>query len=173
APEYAGTDMATIFDPRFVFSDLSQGATTCNLSFGNGDASPNCDVEYEYPIKDTGRFDVKQVVTNQFGCVDSIVNQVFVVPEFLVYAPNAFSPNNDGKNDVFLPSALGILEFDLKVFNRFGEVIFESRDAGHGWDGAMSNGGGIAPIGVYAYRLMLTRNSGERVERIGSVTLVK
>ena len=72
-----------------------------------------------------------------------------------MYIPNAFSPNGDGRNDYFIPRELlssGIKEFSIKIFNRWGELIFKTNSVdGRGWDG--SYGGKKQPLGVYIYMI--------------------
>jgi gliding motility-associated-like protein len=78
--------------------------------------------------------------------------------ECYVYLPNTFTPNNDHLNDIFIPVYnCSFLEYELFIFNRFGERIFTSADEGHGWDGSLN--GNTAEIGVYSWRLSYKGNA--------------
>ncbi len=94
--------------------------------------------------------------------------------------PNAFSPNvssigsggsSNGKNDVFLPLTRGVVEFELLVFNRWGELLFESQDTERGWDGYYN--GKLCPQDVYMYKLTALYENGERVVRVGDINLIR
>lgn len=91
-----------------------------------------------------------------FTAPDTLVAH-FVQEPFNVYVPNSFTPNNDGRNDVFLPSGTAWLpgSYELMVFNRWGEVVFQSTDPTVGWDGSHENGDYYVRDEVYIYRLKI------------------
>ncbi len=100
-----------------------------------------------------GNYDVSLEVTSIHGCSDSISKSLTVNSLINFYIPNAFSPNNDGINDLFEISPWGPLEdFNIIVFNRWGGTIFESDQLDNTWDGKLPNGE-IADIGVYIYMI--------------------
>lgn len=113
-------------------------------------------------------------VTNDAGCSTSDNVTVFVVPDYTVFAPNAFSPNNDGNNDVFkLFGEIHAVAFlDVQIFNRIGEKVFESQDHDFTWDGTYK---GVAlPPGVFTWQMKITFLDGHREElRKGTLTLLK
>lgn len=88
-----------------------------------------------------------------------------------VYIPNAFSPNGDGLNDRFGISAKGIDKFSITVFNKWGQLIFESTDPHQTWDGTF--GGEIVPDGPYVYSLHLVSSDNIPSVKSGTVTIVK
>jgi gliding motility-associated-like protein len=94
-----------------------------------------------------------------------------VSDDLLFYFPNAFSPNGDGANDIWRVFGRGIRFFNVKIFNRFGEKVFESLDPEMGWDGSYKNE--KLPTGVYVYELTI---SGFRDETFtknkGSITII-
>ena len=116
-------------------------------------------------------------VTNYLGCADSLVKLVEVKDEFLIYVPNSFTPDGDGINDVFavLGNDIDPAEFELFIFNRWGELVFTTNDPSQVWTGAMGGGDGEAVRdGVYPWRLRVaSRYSQERRELFGHVTLIK
>ena len=87
--------------------------------------------------------------------------------------PNAFSPNDDGHNDIFrIIRYLNVEELlDFKVFNRWGQLIFETNDLRQGWDGTFKD----VPqeLGVYAYVIRVLNRDGEKITKGGNVTLVR
>lgn len=98
--------------------------------------------------------------------------------------PNAFTPNPGGSsggivnedgttiNDVFLPITKGVKEFQMQIFDRWGNLIFESRQQNRGWDGYDRNGN-LMPAGVYVYKLVLRMANDERTTQVGDVTLIR
>lgn len=107
--------------------------------------------------------------------VMSISNEVEITPAALMYVPNAFTPNGDGLNDTFGGTGEGITEYNLQIFNRWGNLIFESNDMKTQWDGNYNNG--IAPIGVYFYKINAkgpssSGKSKKLISETGNVTLV-
>jgi len=96
--------------------------------------------------------------------------------------PNAFTPNVNGPsggvpdlnftNDVFMPIMDGVEEFTMQIFDRWGNLIFESRDKNIGWDGYDKNGR-LMPAGVYVYKMVLRLGDGQRTTKVGDVTLIR
>ncbi|MBK0403760.1 gliding motility-associated C-terminal domain-containing protein [Adhaeribacter sp. BT258] len=101
----------------------------------------------------------------------SYSNTETIVQEVKIFVPTAFSPNNDGLNDVFEVKGRFQNNFSLVILNRWGQIVFESKDPKKGWDGKMN--GKEAPIGVYAYRLTAIDETGRKYEKAGTLTLVK
>ncbi|MFC5408610.1 gliding motility-associated C-terminal domain-containing protein [Larkinella bovis] len=88
-----------------------------------------------------------------------------------VFMPDAFSPNQDGINDRFLPQGLLGGSLQLTVYNRWGEVVFRTGDAREGWDGYLDNQ--PVPTGTYSYRLDIEKPDGKRWQQRGTVVLTK
>lgn len=111
--------------------------------------------------------------TDAFGCQNTDTITVFVLPTPQYYVPNAFSPDGDGKNDVFRISFYENFRLEqLIIFNRWGEAIFQTNDITVGWDGRTSNGE-PAPIGTYVYRIKGTDELGAPLRRQGNITLLR
>jgi gliding motility-associated-like protein len=116
---------------------------------------------------------------NQYSVVITYNNNCFVtdsmrliiqnVPHFFI--PNSFSPNGDGNNDVFLVYGEHIKTIDLKIFNRWGELLFESENELTGWDGSYK--GTIQNPGVYVYEVLITFLDDTQLQKRGSVTLIR
>ncbi|MFT3981009.1 MAG: gliding motility-associated C-terminal domain-containing protein [Ferruginibacter sp.] len=111
-------------------------------------------------------------VTDFAGCIgyDTVFVKVYKGPTY--YVPNAFTPNGDGLNDVFRPIPVGIVRTDwFRVFNRFGEAVFETTQWMKGWDGTFK--GKKQPVGSYVWIIKGTDRDGKTVEMKGSVMLVQ
>ncbi|WP_126245856.1 Ig-like domain-containing protein [Chitinophaga rhizosphaerae] len=89
----------------------------------------------------------------------------------LVFVPNAFTPNNDGTNDILYVYGTTIRQMEFRVYNQWGQLVFESRDRGRGWDGTMS--GRKQPVGVYNYVLRAVLQDGTVVNKRGTITIVR
>jgi gliding motility-associated-like protein len=150
------------------FRNLSTGANSYvwNISpFGNfTEAEPN--VIYT----DSGFHPLQLIAISDQDCRDTVQGQVYIRTNYRVYIPNVFSPNGDGKNDLFRPAMRGFAESDLNIYNRWGERLFQSRD-NTGWDGTYR--GQPVPDGVYMYTLSVLNLFGERQFFNGTVTLVR
>lgn len=97
---------------------------------------------------------------------------IFITPAQL-YIPTAFSPNSDGNNDTFAAKGRYIVEYNLEVYDRWGNVIFESRDLETGWNGTTSDGISPAPPGNYGFKIFGLDPAGQKFEKVGSVTLIR
>jgi len=160
-----------ILDPTVQFTDGSQSAVAWYWDFGDGNISTN-----QHPINifpDTGIFVVQLIAENQFGCLDTVEQELYVKPTFLLYIPNAFSPNADRVNDVFRAEGMGIRDFEMMIFDRWGEKIFYSNDILVGWDGLRSNGEHFRP-GVYVYRILVRNLVNDHLQDFnGKVHLIR
>ncbi|MEM7105431.1 MAG: PKD domain-containing protein [Bacteroidota bacterium] len=161
------------FEPEVQFTDESQLISQWEWDFGNGDFALQQNPFYSYP--DTGVYVVTLVVTQLGGCQDSTSQLVDVEPLFTYYLPNAFTPNEDGVNDGFRGAGITytLSQFEMTIWNRWGELVFQTNDPEEAWNGRRNNNGRLSPLGVYVYQVNLTSGRGERHEYKGFVTLVR
>jgi gliding motility-associated-like protein len=113
-------------------------------------------------------------VQNDSGCAVSDMVTIYVIPDYDIFVPNAFTPNGDGKNDYFsIYGNTQVLEFlEVKVFDRIGEQVYESYNINFKWDGSFK--GAILPSGVFVWELKLVFIDGHTEKlRKGSVTLLR
>ncbi|MCK7558327.1 gliding motility-associated C-terminal domain-containing protein [Chitinophaga sedimenti] len=89
----------------------------------------------------------------------------------VVFIPNAFTPNNDGSNDILYVYGNTIAKMSLRIFNQWGQLVFESKDKAKGWDGTMS--GQRQPVGVYVYEFMSTMTDGTKINKRGTITIIR
>lgn len=157
------------FEPVIQILDTSKLADFCKIYISDGTIYHTCVTAHTF--QEVGNYVVSQVVTNQFGCKDSVSQMIYVFPEYRLFIPNCFTPNEDGINDVFLPSYLGAETALLMIFNRWGEKIFEGKSLGEGWDG--THEGKPAPQDAYVYRLVIDPVGLTPRTVTGSVTLLR
>ena len=167
--------------PKFVFnneSTIASGVILSNLwDFGEAgktsDTSTELSPTYFYP-SDTGSYWVTLTVVSEFGCRDSITKPVIIGPDILVFIPNAFSPDGGGpnQNDGFRAEVNdAVRDYHLIVFDRWGEILWESKDPNERWDGTYK--GLPAQQDVYAYHLNVTSWKGETYRFHGTLTLLR
>jgi gliding motility-associated-like protein len=116
----------------------------------------------------TGKYRVHAV--NYLGC---ITDTTVEIPStcYLADLPTAFSPNGDGKNDIFIVRGVNVKEMDLRIYNRWGQLVFQSHDVNKGWDGRFN--GQDAPVEAYAFVLSVVFKNSETFQKQGNVTLLR
>ncbi|MDI1355915.1 MAG: gliding motility-associated C-terminal domain-containing protein [bacterium] len=124
-----------------------------------------------YLFQEQGHYPVVLVVRNTWGCVDSVLKVIDVEEDFQVFVPNVFSPNDDNLNDVFVVLGRGIKYLHLSVYNRWGTIIFESKDQMSGWDGTYK--GEPCKSDIYNWKLEVTSIRGESKNMTGHVSLIR
>lgn len=160
----------TILQPEVTFTDQSSGAMYWEYDFGDFDGSIQQHPTHTYA--DTGLYTVEQIVINQYGCSDTSEQFVPILAEYVFFIPNAFTPNGNGNNEVFLGYGEGIKEFTMLIFDRWGNLIFESHDPNKGWDGTNANGT-PCQIDAYVYRFVIVDVLNEEHKYMGHVSLVR
>ena len=160
-------------EPTVNFFDESSGAIRWLYDFGTGQSSSLPNPAYTFP--DTGFYEVMQIVTHPSGCMDTLLKTLDVRPEVRYFLPNAFTPNNDGSNDEYVGAGImeGASNFNLSVWNRWGELVFETSDPFLGWNGRKHNTGKEAPSGVYMVLVTFNGPRGEPFEIKGVATVVR
>ncbi len=153
------------------FTNYSQFTTHYRWDFGDGNVGT--EKQPTHAFQTSGLFHVSLIAEDaQAVCRDSFSLAVNVLPEGKMYMANAFSPNNDGTNDRFVPVGEGIQWIEGTIYNRWGTVVFRFSDPQKGWDGNMMDGL-PAPHGVYVYQLKAGFSDGTSFQREGSVTLMR
>ena len=158
--------------PTFDFQNLSFGASTYSWTFGDGGNSTAYEPSHSYP--DTGWYHVTLWVTNSYGCSDSISKNVYVEPIFEFYIPNAFTPNADGTNEGFNIKGIYIVNVDLNIYDRWGQLIYHSEGKDNAdWDGSVRNHSQPAQQGMYVYDISVKDVWGKTHQQYGQVNLVR
>jgi gliding motility-associated-like protein len=167
--------------PRFRFTDLSSVKLNNKISnriwdfgdeFDTKDTSSDVNPEYYYP-GDTGIYYVSLIVETEHGCRDTMVKPVIITPDILVYIPNVFTPDGAGPqiNDKFKIVASGFTSFQVLIFNRWGEKMFESHNIDDSWDGMYK--GEMAQMDAYVYEVQVTSWSKKLYKYSGTVILTR
>jgi len=158
------------------FIDLSLGATSETWTIMDLYTFPVAPV-FEFPNESAGEYNVCLLVSNNEGCTDLECATVAISDEIIVFVPNCFTPNSDNRNELFRPSIRGnslINTYEFRIFNRWGEVVFFTRDPEEGWIGNTHHGEYFVPDGVYIWQLKIAPKDGqEPFERTGHVTIYR
>jgi gliding motility-associated-like protein len=164
----------TILDPTFHFTNTSINATSYSWEFGDGSTSSQTNPSHTYADQ-PGVYHVVLHASNAAGCNDSVVVVIEVVDELIYYVPNTFTPDGDEFNNTFFPvfsSGFDDQSYTLLIFDRWGEVLFESHDVNVGWDGTYHNE--LCKEGVYTWKIVIKeKNKDKRHDLVGHVNLLK
>jgi len=164
----------SILNPVFHFTNTSTNATIYTWEFGDETTSSQTNPVHTYE-DEPGVYHIVLYATNAAGCRDSAVAVVSVVDELIFYVPNSFTPDGDEFNNVFLPvfsSGFDGQSYTLLIFDRWGEVLFESHNVDFGWDGTYI--GQLCKEGTYTWKIIIKeRNKDKHNEYVGHVNLFK
>jgi gliding motility-associated-like protein len=166
----------TTYTTHVTCSDWSSGIPTVWEWSAPGAIPTNSSLQqpwFMYPEL-AGEYYITLKVTDYLGCWDTITHKLIIEDEMLVFVPNTFTPNGDEWNNKFQWTILGINEalFRLQIWNRWGELIWETRDPYAYWDGSYN--GKLAPEGIYTWTMLATNkiDAGNRTF-IGSINIIK
>ncbi len=172
---------AQIFNPSFNFYDQSTGLpTSWHWDFGVtsllNDTSNILNPKWTYA--DIGKYNVCLTVKNKIGCSDYVCHPVTVTPYWTFYIPNAFTPNADGDNDFFNGQGYNITQYQMWIYDRWGNMIYTTGKANNPdnsvpWNGKANNGQELAQQDVYVWKVELKDIFNKAHSYIGTVTLVK
>ena len=182
-PEASITANPTVTDienSTISFSSFYTDADDWLWSFANGDTSSQRSPTTNY--QDTGSYRVSLLKVNSFGCRDTGYQIITINPNYEIKIPNVFTPNTGGSNggrydpnsttnEIFHPYLEYTEEYSLQIFNRWGELVFESKDVNIGWDGYYKNK--LSQADVYVYKLEVTFINGEKATKVGDLTLLR
>jgi gliding motility-associated-like protein len=182
-------DIVFVPDTEMTTFNFSNGANMYSWDFGDGSTSDLFEPKYTYPIE--GKYDVTLIAKFDHGngvvCADTLKRQIIAKQGGASKIPNAFTPNPNGPssngqgangtfNDVFLPLVKGIANdsdaYNLQIYDRWGNLIFESTNSVRGWDG-YNQDGKLMPTGVYVYKLTVRFSDTQRTTQVGDITLLR
>jgi len=163
-------------DTEVTFTNTSSDASSYTWDFGDG--SPTSGLEdpiHNYPAV-AGIYDITLIATNELGCSDTIEAHIKVKDIVLFYIPNTFTPDGNATNDKFRPvfeTGFDPYNFHMVIYNRYGEIVYESYDASAGWDGSYGSQG-IIQSGIYTWSLEFKELDNDRIQQHkGHVTIIK
>lgn len=166
---------AIIDEGNITFNDMSSNATSWHYNFGESHNPSNTSTEQSptHTYISTGFFDVWQVVTTDFGCTDSSYKRIHIEAPYFFYLPSAFTPNNDGENEMFCPEGKGIdsRNYTMEIYDRYGILIFKTNNPFACWDGLFN--GEKAPLGSYIYKISLKDMESNYHEYMGPFVILE
>jgi gliding motility-associated-like protein len=157
-------------DLPITFQNLTINGASYFWDLGNGTTSTLVHPNATYP--EPGLYEILLIATDLNGCIDSTKKGIEIRGETYLYVPNTFTPDGDRYNNVFKASAIGMIDFDIKIFNRWGELIFESKDPDFEWDGTIKKST-KAQDGVYTYVIVYSTRYEINTRTVGHVNLLR
>jgi len=169
------------FNNSGEFTNESSGAVTYDWDFGDSTYSNAINPNHVYSVSENSpevTYEVKLIAYSPLGCADSTVLSLPYFEDLIYNVPNTFTPDGNLFNETFKPvftSGFDPMEYKLKIYNRWGELIFESNDPAYGWDGTYGASNIIfAPEGTYLWKISFKKlKDDENVEVVGSVNLLR
>ncbi|MGB0933083.1 MAG: gliding motility-associated C-terminal domain-containing protein [Lishizhenia sp.] len=173
----ASTSQISIDDSEVSFINNSVGATNYFWEFSDQGSSSEVSPNFEFNVEEIGSYPVSLTAISDLGCVDTFTLILQGVEDLLFYVPNTFTPDGNEFNNEFLPifpESFVPEDYNLKIFNRWGQICFESNNPAVGWDGTY----GLSlstrvQMGVYVWKIELkTESSDDIITKSGHVTVV-
>jgi gliding motility-associated-like protein len=154
-------------DYKIIFTNASQNPLSNIWDFADGETS--LDLHPDHLYLDSGSYNVKLVMQDTSGCVDTVINVVWVNPDLRVLIPSAFTPNGDGLNDVWEIQGQGMEELSVIIYDRWGGKVFDNGNSviNNKWEGKEM------PQGIYSYKIEAKSFSGKLYNKLGSITLIR
>lgn len=166
----------TTLEPEAEFTNNSVGAIAYQWWFNGLDESTEINPTYTFPNDRSNTFYICLAATNNYGCQDTTCRYLFMDAEYVVYAPNAFTPDSDGDNDLWRPVVRGFdtSVYELSIFNRWGDVVFYTKNPEEPWTGDIGAGDFFGQNEVYNWRVKLkVDNSSDELFFTGSIVLIR
>lgn len=167
--DFTATSSTFFNDMPVTFHNQSLNATHYEWYFGDGGTDTFIHPSHTYD--EPGLYYVTLVAIDDKGCTDTITKPLNIEEEWWIYVPNAFTPDGDRLNTTFEVSTIGIESLDIKIYNRWGELIFEAYDKDFQWDGTYN--GWYAQDGTYTWKINFKTNSGREKKLVGHINLLK
>lgn len=159
------------------FFNNSSNAVSYSWDFGDGDTSTVFEPFHIYGTNLQSGYVATLVVTSEAGCLDSTTMPILYEEQLIFYVPNSFTPDADEHNQLFVPvftSGFAPNNFEMTIYNRWGELIFESRDHTKGWDGSYGLKGGVVQAGLYTWIIRYKpKNTDEKLVVNGFVNVLR
>lgn len=163
--------------PLTGFQNLSTGAVNYEWNFNDGSPINTLfEPVHSFPENNVSNYNVELTGYSDFGCFATVIKSISVTRDFLIFVPNTFTPDHSGFNDLFKPVMTGFAkeDFVMYIFNRWGEIIFESHDMNIGWNGLIQNQRYQAQDGIYTWKIEAKiQDSSERKVFVGHVSVLR
>ncbi len=166
----------TILESTIQFTDQSTdnyGLVYWIWNFGEQGDTTSYLRNPAHTYSDTGTYCPSLVVMNQHGCVDTTINCLVIDPIYTLYIPDAFTPNGNGINEIFMAKGNDIKTFEMYIFDRWGMQLYHGTDINDGWNGTAKSNGVICQEDTYVYLINATDHKNIKHTYIGKVNLIK
>ena len=161
---------STLFDSLSItFQNLSVDAVSYQWYFGDGNSSTMVNPNNMYDLP--GSYLVTLIATDDKGCTDTITKPIEIEEAYYIYVPNTFTPDGLRFNNTFTASVVGIKWLEVRVFNRWGQELFQSTDLEFEWDGFYK--GKMCQDGTYTWKINYLTNSGREASITGHINLIR
>ncbi len=165
-------NVTSIIDPIITFTNLSSGENAWSWNFGDNTTS-SIEAPLPHSYADTGRYQITLIVSNQYSCYDTTNKTIVIEPDWALFIPNTFTPNGDGINETFQGIGFGLLEYEMMIFDRWGNKIYETKKYNDPWDGKANTGSEMAQIDSYVYLINIKDVKKIKHSYRGIINLVK
>lgn len=158
------------------FMNETFGGASFNWKFSTIGSSSETHPVFVFPDVDLATYDVCLIATSEFGCKDTLCQPIVIQSEFQTFIPNTFTPDEDGRNEVFIPIVQGIDPdtYSLRIYDRWGTLVFFTNDPKQGWTGNIDGGAYYAQSGMFVWRIEGKRLSNSKYEVVeGYVFLLR
>jgi gliding motility-associated-like protein len=152
------------------FGNPSPSCPGCQYLWDFGDGNFSDEANPLHTFDGLSDYTVSLQVTNEIGCTNTAYT--LINGPVILYVPNAFTPNNDGINDVFRVYGNGIMRYEITIFNRWGEKVFQSNDINQVWDGSHKGGDYYVPNDIYHYVIKVKGFDTDAFERSGHISVM-
>ena len=170
--EFSYSPVTPVPNTPTIFTNLSTGGIRYVWLFGDGDSTIKTTMDtVKHQYNATGQYNACLIVYNQFGCTDTVCYPVQAEVNPLLDVPNAFTPGRFGTNSTVRVQGFGIARMTWRIYNRWGQRVFEATDYRSGWDGTFK--GQPQPMDVYAYTLDVEFTDGTKTRKTGDITLIR
>lgn len=176
----ASNNFINEFDPTVSFTNNSTGASSYVWNYGdNTPTSSEENPDHDYSGSEIGNYVVTLIAYSPFGCSDTAIATIQMQEQLIFYVPNTFTPDNDKFNPVFKPiftAGYDPFNYTLLIFNRWGEIVFESHNTDIGWDGSYGSNREINMVqdGTYTWKIEFkTTANDERKMVVGHVNVIR
>ena len=159
-----GPQTTDIDNPNIFFLNKSEQVNSLIWNMGDGQTILDS-ISFNYTYSDTGKYIIELIISNQYGCGDTIQDSVIINPIYTCYIPNAFTPNDDGKNDSFGPVMTAMKSYSIRIYDRWGGIVFNEENKE--WDGA------DYPKGIYNYNIEAIDYKNKVFRYAGKITLAR
>ena len=155
---------ADLDDPNIRFVNTSEDFTNLIWNLGENQIVEN-EGDFIYTYSDTGTYTAQLIIINQYNCTDTISQNLIINPVYSIFIPSSFTPNADNKNEVFEPVINAAQSYIMKIYDRWGGIIYQAEN--QGWDGKN------VPSGQYFYSIDIIDFKNKIEREVGQITLTK